>query len=77
MSERILLIAASVSLLAACAAVPNQAADVDYYTPRQYRTGSNIPVKDYGVPDVAIATPDVLNPANRRPLDCSSHGVGC
>ena len=76
MSERVLLAAAIASLLAACSAHPQRPADVDSYTLREYRTGSNIPVKDYGVPDVDVVSREVLNPANRRPLDCSAKGAG-
>lgn len=32
---------------------------------RTYRTGSNIPVKDYGAANIEVATPDAINPVNR------------
>ena len=77
MSERILLIAAFASLLAGCSTLPEQSADVDSYSPKIYRTGSNIPTKDYGAEDVRVASPELLNPANRSPLNCRSNVVGC
>jgi hypothetical protein len=30
---------------------------------RTYRTGSNIPVNDYGAANSEVATPDAINPA--------------
>ena len=76
MSGRMLLIAAFASL-AGCSTLPDQTADVDSYSPKIYRTGSNIPTKDYGAEDVRVASPELLNPANRSPLNCRSNVVGC
>ena len=50
-------------LCAACASAPEQSAE-----PREakiYRTGSNIPVKDYGAESIEVHTGDIVNPANR------------
>jgi hypothetical protein len=54
-----LMVAALVPLLcAACATTPEQSADVEYYAPKVYRTGSNIAVKDYGGANVEVTKPD-------------------
>jgi hypothetical protein len=55
---------AAVLLCGGCA-TPTKTADVDTYTPRIYRTGSNIPLKDYGADNVEVAPPDIVNPVNR------------
>ena len=50
-------------LLAACASAPDQSTDA----PEQkiYRTGSNIPVKDYGGANIEVGKPDVATPLDR------------
>ena len=48
-----------------CATPSRHVEDVDYYVPKAYVTGSNIPVRDYGVTHVDVVKPDSLNPANR------------
>jgi hypothetical protein len=53
----------SIALCAACAETPQQAADA--HAAKIYRTGSNIPVKDYGAENFDVANPDVINPSNR------------
>ena len=50
-------------LCAACAGTPQQ--EADWQAPKIYRTGSNIPVKDYGAENIDVAGPDVINPSNR------------
>jgi hypothetical protein len=50
---------------AACATPPEQTADIDSYSAHIYRTGSNIPVKDYGAANIEVAPADVVNPINR------------
>ncbi len=53
------LIAVSALLLcAACASTPDQSADADYQAPKVYRTGSNIPAKDYGGANIDVVDPD-------------------
>jgi hypothetical protein len=65
---------AAVLLCGGCA-TPTKTADVDTYTPRIYRTGSNIPLKDYGAEKVEVAPPDIINPIN-RPLGSMPPGRG-
>jgi hypothetical protein len=65
---------AAVLLCDGCA-TPTKSADVDTYTPRIYRTGSNIPLKDYGAEKVEVAPPDIINPIN-RPLGWMPPGRG-
>ncbi|HSU44940.1 MAG TPA: hypothetical protein VLN42_12045 [Casimicrobiaceae bacterium] len=50
-------------LLAACASAPDQSADAREQ--KIYRTGSNIPVKDYGGANIDVGKPDVATPLNR------------
>lgn len=66
---------ASLLLLAACASAPEQTAE--YHAPKVYRTGSNIPLKDYGAPtlNLEIVSPEVMNPMN-RPLGQRGPGAG-
>jgi hypothetical protein len=64
---------ALVGFCSGCATPPEQSADTDSYSARIYRTGSNIPVKDYGAANIQVAPADVINPINRpmggsRPL---------
>jgi hypothetical protein len=50
-------------LTAGCASTKDQTAEA---APEKiYRTGSNLPVKDYGSANIEVASPDVINPANR------------
>ena len=64
MSLRTTAVAASLMvLLAACASPPAQ-----QHAGRQdkvYRTGSNIPVKDYGAANIEVGKPDAANPMQR------------
>jgi hypothetical protein len=50
-------------LLIACASTPQQAADAREQ--KTYRTGSNIPSKDYGAANIDVSTPDIVNPIKR------------
>lgn len=65
-------------LCAGCALPPERTSDADYYAPKTYRTGSNLPVKDYGADRVDDGAPYLANPAN-RPLPCSTPKgvIGC
>jgi hypothetical protein len=56
---------ALVGFCTGCATPPEQTADTDGYSSRIYRTGSNIPVKDYGAANIKVAPADVINPINR------------
>jgi hypothetical protein len=50
-------------LCTACASAPDQSPE-----PREekiYRTGSNIPVKDYGGANIEQRSAEVINPVNR------------
>jgi len=53
----------SLALCAGCAETPHQ--EADWQAPKIYRTGSNIPVKDYGAEKIEVASPDIINPSNR------------
>ena len=55
--------AAALLLCTACAATPEQANEVREQ--KIYRTGSNIPSKDYGAANMDVASPDIVNPINR------------
>lgn len=63
----LLTLAGALSLVGFCSgcATPEQTTDADAYTPRVYRTGSNIPVKDYGAANIEVAPPDIVNPIHR------------
>ena len=50
-------------LCAGCASTPEQ--DSQYREERMYRTGSNIPVKDYGDANIEVVKPDAANPIIR------------
>lgn len=59
-----LVACASVLLLCtACASLPEQTSE--YREQKHYRTGSNIPSKDYGAANIDVASPDIINPMNR------------
>jgi hypothetical protein len=63
---RALLLLALPALGAACASVPED--EAESYTPKIYRTGSNLPVKDYGAENLEIRSAEIINPANRSPV---------
>jgi hypothetical protein len=50
-------------LCAACASAPDQSSE--YKEQKIYRTGSNIPAKDYGSAAIEVRGPEVINPINR------------
>jgi hypothetical protein len=57
------LLSAFLFLFAACASAPEQSAE-----PREakiYRTGSNLPAKDYGSDNIQVRSGEILNPTNR------------
>lgn len=56
---------ALVGFCSGCATPPEHSADADSYSTRIYRTGSNLPVKDYGAANIEVAPADVVNPINR------------
>jgi hypothetical protein len=53
----------SLLLLSACAETPEKKSE--YHEEHVYRTGSNIPLKDYRPDNVEVVKPDVINPLNR------------
>jgi hypothetical protein len=55
--------ALAAALLAACASAPDQSADAPEQ--KYYRTGSNIPVKDYGAANIEVGKPDMATPLDR------------
>lgn len=50
-------------LCAGCASVPDQ--NSEYREEKIYRTGSNLPVKDYGDANIDFVKPDAANPIIR------------
>ena len=50
-------------LCAACASTSGQ--ESEYREKKFYRTGSNIPAKDYGAENTEVRNSDIINPANR------------
>jgi hypothetical protein len=66
--KRALIVAVGVVAGCGACATPDKTADADAYAPRVYRTGSNLPVKDYRAANIEVAPPDVVNPANRLPM---------
>jgi hypothetical protein len=51
-------------LLSTCAETPEKKSG--YHEEPIYRTGSNIPTKDYRSEKIEVTTPDIINPINRR-----------
>jgi len=64
MRLRIIVVAAVLALLSGCAPQPPQA-DAEWRPEKIYRTGSNIPTKDYGAANIEIGKPDVGTPMDR------------
>lgn len=56
--------AAAVMLFAGCASQEPQK-DAEYRPEPIYRTGSNIPTKDYGADNIEVGKPDAANPIVR------------
>jgi len=74
MSAKLLAGPLALLLCAGCATAPREeSADVEYYAPKIYRTGSNIAVKDYGAENIEIRSSEILSPANRNPV---CQGIG-
>jgi hypothetical protein len=67
MLPRSLLVAMLVSTTLTGCATPERQADAAHYAPHIYRTGSNLPVKDYGAENMEVGVPVVANPADRLP----------
>jgi hypothetical protein len=76
--HRLLSLAFALPVCTGCTTLPEQTADVESYAPKVYRTGSNIPAKDYAAEHIELSAPDVINPAN-RPSRCTAIGrvAGC
>jgi|GEM_PF-3070654 hypothetical protein len=56
MRLRIIVVAAVLALLSGCAPQPPQA-DAEWRPEKIYRTGSNIPAKDYGAENIEVGKP--------------------
>ena len=76
-SRRLLAAVLASPIFAGCATPPAHSADTDYYAPHIYRTGSNIPVKDYGAENMEVGTPIIANPAERVPKCGNSPQTRC
>ena len=63
MSHRAIAAALAALLLIACASAPEQSADAREQ--KVYRTGSNLPAKDYGAANIEVGKPDATNPMQR------------
>ena len=70
------VIAGAMALLmcAACASTPDQ--ESEYHEKKFYRTGSNIPAKDYGAENTEVRNSDIINPANRPMAPVSNKKAG-
>jgi hypothetical protein len=60
----IVLAACAVAVSAGCAS-PDPQKDAEAQPERIYRTGSNIPVKDYGAANIEVSKPDPADTALR------------
>ena len=49
---------------AGCAS-PSAEQDADWHPDKIYRTGSNIPTKDYGAANIEVGKSEVMTPMNR------------
>lgn len=61
-------------LLTACASTTKEASE--YREERIYRTGSNIPVKDYGAANIEVRSPAIIDPINRPMANVSNKKRG-
>lgn len=61
---RIAVAAAVLMLLAGCALQPPEK-DAELRPEKVYRTGSNIPSKDYGAANIEVGKPDEAHPLQR------------
>ena len=53
-----------VLLCAGCASLSAEQ-DADWHPDKIYRTGSNIPTKDYGAANIEVGKSEVMTPMNR------------
>jgi hypothetical protein len=60
---RFAIMVSAALLTAACASTTGET--VEPVPQKIYRTGSNIPAKDYGAANIDVASPDAINPVNR------------
>lgn len=58
------IVAAGLVLAAACAS-PSPEKDADWHPEKIYRTGSNIPTRDYGAENIEVGKTDVSDSMNR------------
>ena len=58
MISRIIVVAAVVASLSGCAPQPPEA-DAEWQPEKIYRTGSNIPARDYGAANIEVGKPDL------------------
>ena len=65
MKVRTSLLAMGAMLAFAGCAAQDPQKDADYRPDPIYRTGSNIPTKDYGAANVEVVKPDAANPIVR------------
>jgi ABC-type oligopeptide transport system substrate-binding subunit len=63
MFDRTIAAALTALLLTACASGPEQSADAREQ--KYYRTGSNIPTRDYGAGPIEVGKPGVADSMNR------------
>lgn len=71
---RSLIVVSALLLCAACASTPGPSADADYQAPKIYRTGSNIPAKDYGGANVDVVDPNNVKAMIRPPAATGGSG---
>jgi hypothetical protein len=65
MSLRTTAVAASVMVLLAGCASQWPEKDAEVRPEKVYRTGSNLPTKDYGAANIEVGKPDTANPMQR------------
>jgi len=65
MRTYVIAIAATVVAVSAGCAAPDPQKDAEAQPERIYRTGSNIPVKDYGAANIEVSKPDPADTAMR------------
>ena len=65
MRAYVIVLAASVVAVSAGCASPDAQRNAEAHPERIYRTGSNIPVKDYGAANIEASKPDAADTAFR------------
>ena len=65
MRTYVVVLAACVVAISAGCASPDAQKDAEAQPERIYRTGSNIPVKDYGAANIEVSKPDASDTALR------------